>query len=106
MKTKPLDTVQPAHDVAARLATEFDGLLPPELVTRIVMEAICDLYGQVQPKAFPELLHRLAHYRLDIRVRQSSSPAGQPCPSALALQRDQPAAADGVFAADVRVQIT
>ena len=27
MKTKPPDTVQPAQDVAARLATEFDGLL-------------------------------------------------------------------------------
>jgi hypothetical protein len=71
MKTKPLDTVQPGQDVAARLATEFEELLPPELVTRIVVKAICDLYGQVQPKAFPELLHRLAHYRLDVRVRQS-----------------------------------
>lgn len=76
MKTKPLDTVQPTQDVAARLVTEFDGLLPPELVTRIVMEAICDLYGQVQPKAFPELLHRLAHYRLDIRVQQSRLDSG------------------------------
>jgi hypothetical protein len=72
MKTKPLDRVQPAQDVAARLAAEFDGLLPPEVVTRIVVDAIRDLYGQVQPQAFPELLHRLAHYRLDIRVRQGS----------------------------------
>ncbi|WP_018601270.1 hypothetical protein [Mycobacterium sp. 155] len=79
MKTKPLDAVQPAQDVAARLATEFDGLLPPELVTRIVVEAICDLYGQVQPKAFPELLHRLAHYRLDIACgRAQASPIASP----------------------------
>jgi hypothetical protein len=74
MKTKPLDVVQPAQDVAARLAAEFDGLLPPELVTHILLEAVCDLYGQVQPKAFPELLHRLAYYRLDIRVERDSQP--------------------------------
>lgn len=50
----------------------------------IVLEAVGDLDGQVQPEAFPELLHRLAHYRLAIRaeqqprkpvVRELSSPA-------------------------------
>ena len=52
--------------VAEQLATEFDGIVPPERVASIVLESASDLSGQVRPEAFPELLHRLAHYRLEI----------------------------------------
>ena len=72
MKTSQLDVLQSAQDVAERLATEFDGIVPPGLVASIVLEAVGDLNGQVQPEAFPELLHRLAHYRLEIRVERYS----------------------------------
>lgn len=37
-------------------------------VASIVLAAASDLTGQVQTEAFPELLHRLAHYRLEIGV--------------------------------------
>ena len=62
--TRQLDVSQPAREVAERLTTEFNGIVPPQIVTNIVLEAIGDLNGQVQPEAFPEMLHRLAHYRL------------------------------------------
>jgi hypothetical protein len=67
MATRQLDVMQSALDVAERLTTEFDGIVPPKTVVNIVLEAVGDLNGQVQPQAFPELLHRLAHYRLEIR---------------------------------------
>lgn len=60
--------MQSTHNVAERLATEFDGIVPPERVASIVLAAASDLTGQVQTEAFPELLHRLAHYRLEIGV--------------------------------------
>jgi hypothetical protein len=61
-----VDVLRSAEDVAERLTTEFDGIVPPRVVTNIVLEAVGDLEGQVRPEAFPELLHRLAHYRLEI----------------------------------------
>ena len=61
-----MDVLRSAEDVAERLMTEFDGIVPPRVVTNIVLEAVGDLEGQVRPEAFPELLHRLAHYRLEI----------------------------------------
>jgi len=61
-----VDVLRSAEDVAERLMTEFDGIVPPRVVTNIVLEAVGDLEGQVRPEAFPELLHRLAHYRLEI----------------------------------------
>jgi hypothetical protein len=67
MTTRQLDVLQSAQEVAERLTTEFDGIVPPGTVVNIVLEAVGDLNGQVQPQAFPELLHRLAHYRLEIR---------------------------------------
>jgi hypothetical protein len=67
MTTRQLDVLQSAQEVAERLTTEFDGIVPPGTVVNIVLEAVGDLNGQVRPAAFPELLHRLAHYRLEIR---------------------------------------
>jgi hypothetical protein len=66
MRRKQVDVSRSAEDVAERLMTEFDGIVPPRVVTNIVLEAVGDLEGQVRPEAFPELLHRLAHYRLEI----------------------------------------
>jgi hypothetical protein len=66
MNRKQLEVSQSVQDVAERLITEFDGFVPARIVARIVLEAVADLNGQVQPEAFPELLHRLAHYRLEI----------------------------------------
>jgi hypothetical protein len=66
MKTRQLEVLQSTQDVVDRLTTEFDGIVPPPTVANIVLAAADDLNGQVQPAAFPELLHRLAHYRLEI----------------------------------------
>jgi hypothetical protein len=66
MRRKQVDVLRSAEDVAERLTTEFDGIVPPRVVANIVLEAVGDLEGQVRPEAFPELLHRLAHYRLEI----------------------------------------
>ena len=66
MKASQFDELRSAHCVAVQLATEFDGIVPPERVASIVFESASDLSGQVRPEAFPELLHRLAHYRLGI----------------------------------------
>lgn len=70
MATRQLEVLQPAQDVAERLATEFDGIVPPGLVASIVLEAVGDLNGQVRLGAFPELLHRLARYRLELRTER------------------------------------
>jgi hypothetical protein len=66
MKTRQFDELQSAQCVAEQLAMEFDGIVPPERVASIVLEPASDLSGQVRPEAFPELLHRLAHYRLEM----------------------------------------
>jgi hypothetical protein len=70
MTTRQWDVLQSTHNVTERLATEFDRIVPRERVASIVLAAASDLTGQVQPQAFPELLHRLAHYRLEIAVEQ------------------------------------
>lgn len=72
MNTRQWAVSRPAQDVAERLATEFDGIAPRGLVAHIVLEAVGDLNGQVRPEAFPELLHRLARYRLEIRTQRRS----------------------------------
>jgi hypothetical protein len=66
MKTSQFDENHSALGIAEQLATEFDGIVPSERVAIIVLESASDLRGQVRPEAFPELLHRLAHYRLGI----------------------------------------
>jgi hypothetical protein len=66
MKTRQWDVVQSTQNVAERLATEYDGIVRTEQVACSVLKAASDLNGQVQPEAFPELLHRGAHYRLEI----------------------------------------
>ncbi|MCX6464557.1 MAG: hypothetical protein NTW05_13355 [Pseudonocardiales bacterium] len=61
--------VRPPHTpdrnaVAARLAEEYAGLVPPDVVHREVAAAERELRGQVPPGALEEMLHRLAAYRL------------------------------------------
>jgi hypothetical protein len=66
MKTTRFDELRLAQCVAEQLATECDGIVAPQRVATVVSQSASDLSGQVRPEAFPELLHRLAHYRLKI----------------------------------------
>lgn len=52
-------------EAVGRLAAEFDGVLPREVVAGTVLAARRDLEGQVAREALAEMLHRLAHHRLD-----------------------------------------
>lgn len=56
------------RDAVGALAAEFSGRVPKRVVARTVVGARLDLEGQTQPKALAEMLHRLAHYRLDVLV--------------------------------------
>lgn len=58
-------------EAVSRLITEFDGVLPREVVTGTVLTARRDLEGQVAPEALAEMLHHLAHHRLD-RIRDGA----------------------------------
>ncbi|MEC3975824.1 hypothetical protein [Amycolatopsis sp. H20-H5] len=49
-----------------QLSVEFAGRVPRSVVDRTVEAARHDLDGQTPPGALEELLHRLAHYRLDL----------------------------------------
>lgn len=69
--TAYLDGLQSVADVAERLMADYDGIVPLEMVASVVMEAAGDLRGQVPPGAQAEMLHQLAHHRLE-----SMSPAG------------------------------
>lgn len=71
MKMSQFDEKHSALCVAEQLATEFDGIVPSERVAIIVLESASDLRGQVRAGAFPELLHRLAHYRLGIASKST-----------------------------------
>lgn len=51
--------------VANDLSAEFSGVLPRVQVKAVVVEARHDLEGQIAPEAFSEMLHELAHHRLD-----------------------------------------
>lgn len=78
----------PVHAVAAHLASEYAGTVPPGLVESVVRDAERDLRGQVVPGSLGEMLHHLAAFRLqELRedllttggagsaVRTASSPA-------------------------------
>ncbi|WP_309117971.1 hypothetical protein [Saccharothrix sp.] len=56
-------------DTVIRLAAEFGGRVPRRVVASTVVAARRDLEGQVAPEAVAEMLHRLAHHRLDRRPR-------------------------------------
>lgn len=58
----------PASDVTRELVREFAGSIPEADVSRTVRGARHDLEGQIVPTAFPEMLHRLARYRLTHRA--------------------------------------
>lgn len=53
-------------DVAVELADEFGDRLAETTVATVVDGARHDLQGQVVPGAFAEMVHRLAHTRLDV----------------------------------------
>ncbi len=57
---------QVLRDTVGRLAIEFAGRVPRRTVVRVVTEAQRDLAGQIVPEAIGEMLHRLAHYRIDM----------------------------------------
>jgi hypothetical protein len=52
-------------EVTSELAVEFSGLLSRPTVTNTVLDARRDLEGQIVPEALGEMLHRLAHHRLN-----------------------------------------
>ena len=52
-------------EAVGRLTTEFQDVLPEDVVSTTVVEARQDLDGQVNREALAEMLHRLALYRLD-----------------------------------------
>ena len=52
-------------ELAEQLRTEFDGILPAEVVTTTALGAKHDLSGQIAPEAQNEMVYRLARYRLD-----------------------------------------
>jgi hypothetical protein len=58
-------------EAVSRLTTEFHGVLPQEVITGTVLMARRDLEGQVAPQALAEMLHHLAHHRLD-RIRDGA----------------------------------
>jgi hypothetical protein len=50
------------------LAAHFGGRVPRNVVARTVTDARLDLEGRIQSEALAEMLHRLAHYRLDAMI--------------------------------------
>lgn len=52
--------------VALDLAEEFGDRVAEETVATVVDNARHDLQGQVVPGSMAELVHRLAHTRLDV----------------------------------------
>ncbi|MDQ2586841.1 hypothetical protein [Saccharothrix yanglingensis] len=56
------------REALTRLTAEFRGRVPKGVVACTVLEARHDLQGQIRPGALAELLHRLAHHRLDAMV--------------------------------------
>lgn len=71
MTTAYVDRMESVADVAERLMVTYDGIVPLRMVTNVVLEAARDLRGQVPPGALAEMLHQLAHHRLE-----SLSPTG------------------------------
>lgn len=52
-------------DVAESLMREYEMRLPLTTISAVVREAGADLSGQTSTASLPELLHRLAHERLE-----------------------------------------
>ena len=69
--TAYLDGLASVADVAGRLMVEYDGIVPLGMVASVVVEAVGDLHGQVPPGALAEMLHQLAHHRLESLSRAS-----------------------------------
>ncbi|WP_309112658.1 hypothetical protein [Saccharothrix sp.] len=67
LSTDPL-----VKDIATRLAAEFGGRVSHKVVLSTVTDARRDLEGQIVPEAIGEMLHRLAHYRLDTLPTRAS----------------------------------
>lgn len=61
----PVDDPPTTRSAVARQLTEqFAGLLPADVVTREVADAVQELQGQIPTGSLAEMLHRLAAYRL------------------------------------------
>ncbi|GAA1296304.1 hypothetical protein [Saccharothrix xinjiangensis] len=56
------------REAVNELTAEFRGRVPRTVVARTVLDARQDLEGQIQPEALPEMLHRLARYRIDATI--------------------------------------
>ncbi|MEV0675244.1 hypothetical protein AB0I60_01845 [Actinosynnema sp. NPDC050436] len=69
----PHDDDPVCRDVATRLAAQFGGTLSGRTVTTTVRQAHADLRGQIVPEALGEMLHRLAHHRLNDLCRTARS---------------------------------
>jgi hypothetical protein len=52
-------------EATSELTAEFSGVVSRAIVTNTVLDARRDLEGQIVPEALGEMLHRLAHHRLD-----------------------------------------
>ena len=64
------------HTVAAHLASEYAGIVPPGLVESVVRDAERDLHGQVAPGSLGEMLHHLAAFRLQELSQDLLTPGG------------------------------
>ena len=58
--------------LATQLRTEFEGVLPADVVTTTTLTAKHDLAGQIAPEAQNEMVYRLARYRLDQLCSESA----------------------------------
>ncbi|MDK3258217.1 three-helix bundle dimerization domain-containing protein [Blastococcus capsensis] len=66
--SRPEETVDPSVDQAVdRLRGEFAGRVGPQLIVRVVRDSRRDLGGS-PVGALPELVERLARYRLDRQI--------------------------------------
>lgn len=65
MPTRQQQPDQYCLEAVGRLTAESHGVLPREVVAGTVLAARRDLEGQVAHEALAEMLHHLAHHRLD-----------------------------------------
>lgn len=77
--TKYSNGSESVDGVAQRLMVEFDGILSKRQVAGTVLQAVAELDGEVPPGALPQMLHQLAHQRLDSSIPEvwpiSATPA-------------------------------
>ena len=79
--------------IVGELGPRFAGLVPCEVITQCVDQAIRDLHESICKEALPEMAIRLAAVRLDQRIQQQTDqaslgpdPARQPAVQLLPLR--------------------